>query len=187
MTAGPRLLRDGTPVVLRRLQPHDREALRLAYLELSAESRYARFLTAVPHLSAVMLDTLVDRVDDVDHVARLLVSAPVDGSDGEDIAVGRFVRDRLAPDRAEVAFTVADDRHGIGAGSALCDGLVAAALDRGVRFFTATVLAANAPSVHLLERGGTVVSRVLVHPGTLELVVELQPPPVPPPVLIPDH
>ncbi len=182
MTAGSRLLRDGSAVELRRLQHEDREGLRLAFLELSAESRYARFLSAVPRLSSAMLDTLVDRVDDVDHVARLLVRTQADG-ESEDIGVGRFVRDPLAPDRAEVAFTVADDRHGIGAGSALCDGLVAAALDRGVHFFTATVLADNVASVHLLERAGTIVSRLLVHPGTLEVVVHLQPPPVPPPVL----
>ena len=182
--AGPRTLRDGTPVVLRHLRPEDREGLRLAYLELSAESRYARFLAPVPRLTPTMLDTLVDRVDDVDHVARLLVSA----TDPEDeIAVGRFVRDRADATTAEVAFTVADDRHGLGAGSALCDGLVCAALERGVTRFTATLLSENEGAVRLLSRAGDVVERVLVHPGTIEVVVALRLPSEPPPPLVTGH
>lgn len=178
-----RRLRDGTPVVLRRLQQHDREALRKAYLELSAESRYARFLSPVPRLTSAMLDQLVDRVDDVDHVARLLVSEV----DGEDLAVGRFVRDRARPELAEVAFTVADDRQGGGAGSALCDGLVAAALERGVTAFTALLLAENPAALKLMARAGDVVRRELAHPGTVELEVALRPPPETPPRLVPDH
>lgn len=183
MTPPPRLLRDGTPVVLRRLLPEDRDALRAAYLELSPESRYHRFLAPVPRLTTTMLDTLVDRVDDVDHVARLLVST----GDGEDIGVGRFVRDRAHPELAEVAFTVADDRHGVGAGSALCDGLVAAALERGVTGFVALLLADNAAAVHLMARAGDIVRRTLDHPGTIEIEVALRPPPVAPPPLVPDH
>lgn len=183
MTPEPRLLRDGTPVVLRRLQPDDREGLRAAYLRLSPESRYHRFLAPVPRLTTTMLDQLVDRVDDVDHVARLLVSA----TNGEDIAVGRFVRDRVRPELAEVAFTVADDRQGIGAGSALCDGLVAAALERGVTGFTALLLAENTAALHLMARAGELVRRTLDHPGTVEVEVALRPPPVPPPPLVADH
>jgi RimJ/RimL family protein N-acetyltransferase len=182
VTARPRLLRDGTPVVLRRLLPEDREALRLAYLDLSPESRYARFLSAVPRLTGPMLDHLVDRVDDVDHVARLLV----DARDDEEIAIGRFVRDRLRPDSAEVAFTVADDRQGTGAGSALCDGLVAAARERGVLRFTAMMLAANAGAARLMQRAGEVVSRE-VDLGIATVTVLLRPPPDPPPPLQDGH
>jgi RimJ/RimL family protein N-acetyltransferase len=181
VTTGPRVLRDGTPVALRHLRPGDREALRLAYLELSPESRYARFLAPVPRLTPAMLDVLVDRVDDVDHVARCLVSA----ADPEDeLAIGRFVRDPLAPDRAEVAFTVREDLHRLGAGSALCDGLVAAALERGVAVFTATVLAANTGALRLLHRAGAELERRLDHPGTVEVAVALRPPPEPPPPLL---
>ena len=183
MTA-PRVLRDGTPVVLRRLRPEDREGLRQAYLELSPESRYSRFLAAVPRLTPTMLDQLVDRVDDVDHVARLLVA--FDDPDDE-IAVGRFVRDPADPSRAEVAFTVAESRHGTGAGSALCDGLVCAALERGVTHFTATLLSDNEAAVRLMARAGDVVGRDLLFPGTVDLLVALRQPPLPPPPLVDPH
>lgn len=178
----PRTLRDGTAVGMRRLLPADREGLREAYLGLSMESRYARFLTPVPRLTAAMLDRLVDRVDDVDHVARLLVAL----DDGEDIAVGRFVRDRDDPTRAELAVTVAESRQGSGAGSALTDGLVAEALARGVRTLTAMVHADNRAALRLMERAGTMRLVDQSHPGTVDVEVDLQAPSGILPVLLPD-
>jgi RimJ/RimL family protein N-acetyltransferase len=65
-------LRDGSRAIVWSLLPGDREALREAYEHLSPESRFHRFLAPVPHLTEDMLVHLVDEVDGVDHVARVL-------------------------------------------------------------------------------------------------------------------
>lgn len=176
---GGRRLRDGTPVLLRPLQPEDRDRLREAYLELTPESQYARFLAPVPTLTPLMLHRLVDHVDGHMHVALLLCEQA-----GEEIGIGRFVREPQRPEYAEMAFTIAEDWRGRGAGAALCDGLVAQARKRGVRYFTATVLATNAASLRLLLRAGRVVRRTLAYAGTVEVEMELQEPPEPAPRLL---
>lgn len=171
-----RTLRDGTPLLLRRLRPQDREWLREAYLGLSPESRYSRFLAGVPALTPRMLHQLVDHVDFVDHHALVLLTAY-----GDEIGIGRWVRDPARPDTAEAAFTIADRWHGQWAGSALVDGMVQSALDAGITTFTATLLTDNTASLRLLERTGEIVVRDLQPPGAVSVEVRLRPPPMPPP------
>jgi hypothetical protein len=102
-----RTLRDGTGVLLWPVLPSDRATLQQGYSSLSDQSRFRRFLTAVPALSDRMLDVLVDGVDGVDHVALLVLALPSTGHE-ELVAVGRLIRYARRPDAADVAVTVAD-------------------------------------------------------------------------------
>ena len=176
-------LRDGTPVALRPLRPADRERLGQEYLALPKADQYSRFLAPTASLTPRMLHRLVDHVDGVGHVALLLV---VNGD--QEIAIGRFVRADEEATEAEVAFVVKQEWQGKGAGSALCDGLVAEAHALGVTHFTATLLATNTASYRLMVRAGAVVHRELAYSGTLEISVALrEPPALSPPLLSDDH
>ena len=162
---------DSTPIVVLPVGPggDEHELLRgelvEGFDELSAESRYRRFMVGTPCLSSAMLHRLVDTVDDVNHVvlvARLLVSdAPrVTGQaapTGAAIGVGRFFRFPDNPSVAEVAVTVVDAWQGRGVGRLLLRSLADAAMRRGVTTFVAEVLAINAASLALLAHVGKIV------------------------------
>jgi hypothetical protein len=116
-------LRDGTKAVIRPFRPVPRAAIEKAYDELSAESRFHRFVSAVPHLTDSMLHHLVDDIDGVDHIALLLVLEPDEGPESI-IGVARVIRYQDEPTSADVAVTVRDDWHGRGAATALLAALM---------------------------------------------------------------
>lgn len=152
-------LPDGTPLRVRPLRPADRCTLAERFQHLSSATRYARFFTLFSELSEPLLDVLVEGVDDHRHVALVLV-AEVHPAEEVEVAVGRYLRHEGAPDRAEVAFTVDDPWQGRGCGRALLGALVDHARAGGVRTFTATVLAQNVASLHLLRSTAPVRTRM---------------------------
>jgi acetyltransferase len=163
-------LRDGTPAIMWPLLPTDGQALRFGYDHLSARSRRQRFLGPVDRLDDRMLRRLVDGVDGEHHIALVLVALPFDGPE-QPVGVARLVQYADDESTAEMAFTVADDWHGRGVASAL-----AAVLLRlrpaAVHRLRAEVAADNRASIALLANLGT--SHVsFVHPGVLEITVDL--------------
>lgn len=132
-------------VVIRPIQRADGPALRRFHDGLSERTVYLRFFAVHPHLT----DEEVDHFTVVDHASReaLVVER------GDDIvAVARF--DQTSPDRAEVAFVVADDCQGRGLGMRLLDELVPRAQARGIAALDADVLTSNARMLGLFERCG---------------------------------
>lgn len=92
MQSGERVrLRDGTKAVIRPFRPVPRAAIEKAHDELSAESRFHRFLSAAPHLTDSMLHHLVDDIDGIDHIAVFLVLEPDEGPESI-IGVARAIR-----------------------------------------------------------------------------------------------
>ena len=165
------VLRDGTPAMIWPLLPTDRDALRSAYDRLSVQSRRHRFLGAVDHLDDAMLRVLVDGVDGRRHIALTLVALPTDGPE-RPVGVARLVQLPDEADAAEIAFTVADDWHGRGVASALAAALLELR-PQEVRRLRAQVAADNRASITLLRNlGHTTVA--VVHPGVLEVTVELE-------------
>ena len=168
-------------MALRTLRPQDRDRLGQEYLALPAADQYSRFLAPAASLTPRMLHRLVDHVDGITHVALLLMLAG-----GEEIAIGRFARPDAQANEAEVAFAVKQDWQGLGAGAALCDGLVVAAQQLGIAFFTGTLLTGNTASYRLMLRAGDVVRRESAYAGTLEVTVALRTPAQPGPPLLSD-
>lgn len=170
-------LRDGSRAVIWGLLPEDREGLREAYEHLSPETKLHRFLTAVPHLTDAMLDHLVDQVDGVDHVARVLFVIDED-SVGQPAGLARMIRYADEPDAADVAVTVDDAYQGRGVATALLEDLLRHRPEGVVRIVT-VVAADNEPSLAMLRRLGTAtVTRE--GPHLLGVTVELpHPPPEP--------
>lgn len=139
------LLRDGTSAFLRPITPHDADALLQFHRGQSEQSRYMRFFTAKPDLTAAELDTLT-RVDYVNNLALIAVL-------GERIvAVGRFTGTNQG--KADIAFHVADDMQSKGLGTILFDFLAAAARERGITVFTADVLPDNTRMLSMFDDAG---------------------------------
>lgn len=148
-----RALRDGTEVIVRPVTPEDRDELRRGFLQLSAESRYYRFL----HLGALPTDellTYLTTVDQRDHVAIGATITSPDLKTERGVGIARFVR-LPGPGRiAEGAITVPDDMHRRGVGTVLLRELLRAAKARGVETLRAEVLADNEKMRAILERAG---------------------------------
>lgn len=166
-------LRDGTRAITWALLPSDRDEVARGYEQLSPDSRFHRFLAAVPHLTDSLLTHLVDEVDGVDHVALVLFVFDEE-SVGTPAGIGRIVRYPDEPDTADVAVTVAEDFRGRGVATALLQSLL---LQRpvGVTRIATVVAADNDPSLAMLRRlGPTTVTPP--EEGRINVVVELPDP-----------
>ena len=90
----PIKLRDGSRIRIRQGHRSDRELLLQGFQRLSPESRYRRFLMAMPKLSEEMVRYLTE-IDHHDHEAMIAL----DERTGEGIGVARYVRNRDGPTR----------------------------------------------------------------------------------------
>ncbi|PTL82772.1 GNAT family N-acetyltransferase [Vitiosangium sp. GDMCC 1.1324] len=142
-------LADGTWAELRMVRPEDAPLLRDGFERLSPRSRFQRFLSAKPRLSADELLYLTS-ADGERHVALGAVARSPAGKE-VGLGVARFFRLEQTPEVAEVAITVVDDAQGKGLGRILMDRLVEAASERGVECFEFRVLAGNLAMYKLVQ------------------------------------
>src|SRR5579875_2256846 len=142
---------DGGIVHLRPVRPSDADALVRFHAGLSQRTRYLRYFSAYPRIPPRDLH----RFANVDYHDRVALVAELGG---EIIAVGRYERDD-ATDQAEVAFVVADAHQGRGIGSVLLEHLAAAARERGLKRFTAVVLAENSGMIRVFRDAGYEMTR----------------------------
>ena len=124
----------------------DRDRLAALFARLSPESRYRRFLTPKPALTAREIVYLTD-IDRFRHEAV----AAVDPRDGLIVGVGRYVRFADRPSVAEVSLEVADELQGMGIGTALATHIVQHARGHGVALLTASTLWDNRPARAILR------------------------------------
>ena len=169
------------PIRLRRATSADRAALEAGFEQLSSDSRVARFFTAMPTLSARMLDDLLD-VDGDHHVAIVALAA----SDATEqrapvldrgVGVARYIRSTTDPATAEIAIAVIDEHHGRGIGRLLLTALVDLAARNGIATLTATVLADNSRMLRLLESIGAHRAAEQQDRTVVMLEVPVAPPP----------
>jgi RimJ/RimL family protein N-acetyltransferase len=164
-------LNSGRTADIRPIDRYDGRALAAAYEQLSADTKYKRFMAAKPHLSRRDIDYLTN-IDGERHVA-LVATSP--GKPDEIIGVARFVRLPEDPDTAEFAIVIGDPYQGDGLGSALMSRLADAATAHGVKRLRGTMLADNIAAHKLTHR----LAGELAHErnfGTVdELQVELSP------------
>ncbi|HKA89393.1 MAG TPA: GNAT family N-acetyltransferase [Haliangiales bacterium] len=162
-------LGDGTQAQLRLLRAEDKPLIVDGFARLSTESRYMRFFGAKDHLSDDELRYLTE-IDGENHFALGAVAVGADGVE-RGLGVARFVRLADEPEVAELAVTVIDAAQRKGLGRILCERLMAAAHERGVRRFRAEILASNAAMLALVR--GQVAATVRRDEGTT-LVIDFQ-------------
>jgi GNAT superfamily N-acetyltransferase len=147
-------LSDGTEVLVRDIRPADKALLAAGHARLSEASRFRRFLSPKPSLSAAELRYLTE-VDGVDHYAAVAVLA--DRWDGDIIAVARWVRLAHEPSGAEAAIVVCDDYQSKGLGTALARLLADTARRRGIARIHASI---HADNVRALKLMGVIAARL---------------------------
>lgn len=143
----PVTLENDVTLGLRPLLPSDRSAFFQAAREASPELLYSRFFSAGSP-SIRVLNYLVD-IDFINQFAWVCTDAG-----GSGIGVGRYVRSRENPRRAEFAVTVAEDWHGAGVGALLLGACCVAAQEADVEVLTADFLSQNTPVKRLLLKAG---------------------------------
>ena len=167
MAVGTISLRDGTPVVIRPIDPSDRSLLVEGFEHLSERSRYQRFFRVIDHLREDEVDFFVN----VDHDQHEAVGA-LTGDGREGLGIARYVRLSPGSPAAEVAIVVVDHAQGKGLGRILMQELAARARAHGIKRFVAQTAAENRRFRRLMTRlGATRV--VAVEAGTVELETEL--------------
>jgi len=144
-------LRDGTPILIRSIQPDDKGQLKDGFNKLSAKSRFLRFMSHIGKLSNNTLKYLTE-IDNVNHVA--LGAADMSGGIEHGVGIARYIRLADEPDVAEFAIVVVDDYHKKGIGTLLLKLLMQCAQKNGIRSFRAFVLRENTAMIKMLNRLG---------------------------------
>jgi protein lysine acetyltransferase len=163
------LLANGLAMTVRPIRPDDKQRLAAGHDLMSPETQRLRYLMPKPRLSGAELRYLTE-VDGNDHVAFVAVA---DAMPEATLGVGRFVRDAERPDTAEFAIVVADAFQGLGIGTAIAERLADAAVERGIRHFSATVLHENVAIQQLLARIARKLADARWSAGAGELLYEL--------------
>ena len=154
-------LKNGLMVTIRAITPQDRDALLAAYKELDERTIHFRFFGPKPEVS----ERELKEATDVDFVRTVALVTCVRDSEGEKIVgAGRYIGfgDADLPDRAEVAFTVEEDYHGLGIASRLLKHLAEIAKQMGVKEFHAEVLPVNKGMLAVFNRSGFPVKQEFV-------------------------
>jgi RimJ/RimL family protein N-acetyltransferase len=168
--SGSAELLDGTSVAYHAIAPDNASALQRFHHRLSERSIYLRFFAAKPELS----DREAGYFANVDGINRFALVAVDPERPQEIIGVVSFDREGTS-ERAEYAAEVEERWQGRGLGLALTRHLIEAALNRGIRTFTAIVLPENARMLHLL-RGLGLPERLRYEDGTDYVELDLSPP-----------
>lgn len=130
-------IQDGTQIGIRQACSADRDAIRDFVAGMSPRTRYLRFFTGAPAVTAATLGRLAG---DGDHIDAVVATE-------SDMIIGHaMAADTTDPSGAamtEIGVAVTDGRQGQGVGSALTRALAARAQARGVTTLAMDVLADN--------------------------------------------
>jgi len=151
-------VKDGTPVTIRAIRKDDKERIHSAFRALDREAVYRRFFAPKQDLT----DPELEQVTDVDFSQVVALVATVSQADGEEIVIGdgRYATDKgEKPERAELAFIIAEPYRGRGIASLLLGHLARIAQEADLSAFEADVLAYNAPMLAVFQRSGLPICR----------------------------
>jgi RimJ/RimL family protein N-acetyltransferase len=156
-------------VLIRPIEPGDKDLLVNGLRQLSEESIRKRFLAAKPRFSRSELRYLTE-IDGVNHVALVAV---LERDPDQLVAVARCVRLPDRHDTAEMAIVVGDPWQAQGLGRELAQRLADAALAVGIRRFAATMLGDNEAARRLMRTFSRRLETGIVAGGVREVLVEL--------------
>ena len=162
-------LNDGTDIVVRPIRPEDAEMEDRFVRELSAESRYFRFMNQLQELSQEMLVRFTQI--DYHHEMALIAVTKVDGKDRQ-IGVARYTTN-LDKTSCEFALTVSDDWQHLGIGHILMRDLMDVARDRDLSEMEGQVLSNNRKMLDLVQTLGFRVSNDPDDPSIKQVVTRL--------------
>ena len=142
---GERVPVAGATIVVRQIEPADREQLAAGFRHLGALTRFRSVHEPAQNLTPEQLDALTR----VDHVSSEALVA-LDAATGDGVGLARYARDPRDPRRALLACTVTDAWQRRGIGTALVERLAARARAAGIEQFVAHTVVGDEPGRHLL-------------------------------------
>lgn len=140
----------GLRVRFRQIRPSDEEGMRRLFYRFSKEAVYYRYFAPVATMPHEKMQAYVN-ADCADTVS--IVGLVAEGAGERLIAEARYVAETGRP-WAEVAFVVDEAVQGKGIATFILHMLVEAARQRGIKGFTAQVLATNKAMLSVFEKGG---------------------------------
>ncbi len=158
---GDVVLRDGSTIRIRVMRPSDEVGLCDLISSLSEESRWLRFYC---NQNRTAIASEAHREANLDQAFGLVA---VSGE--EERVVGHAFYVLIGDQRAEVAFTIANDFQGRGLGSILLGQLAQVASANGIEIFEAEVVAANHRMLHVFRASGFPIE-VSANVGQLSVV-----------------
>ncbi|MDP5239861.1 GNAT family N-acetyltransferase [Uliginosibacterium sp. 31-16] len=162
-------LKDGTPVTIRPIKPEDAEMNQGFVRDLSPETKYFRYMSALRELSPALLSklTLIDYDREMAFIATCL-----ENGQEKQLSVSRF---NTNPDgtSCEFAIVVADAYQHSGLGRRMMEAIISTAYARGLTSMKGEFLTSNERMLRFVERIGFVLhtdpeDKTLKH-GTLDL------------------
>jgi acetate---CoA ligase (ADP-forming) len=163
------VLRDGSTVHVRPVRATDAPAVRAFFEHLSPRSIALRFFCGFPDL-----DRAVRWATDVDQHRYSLIATS--SADGRVVAHAGWEREPDHPERAEIAFAIADAMQHNGLGTILLGQLIEAADQAGVAVLSAEVLPQNQRMLHVFRDSGfPLTTRTLPGVILVELPTSLSP------------
>jgi RimJ/RimL family protein N-acetyltransferase len=150
-------LKDGRSVIVRAIRPDDKATIIQGVNLFSEASVYKRFHGVKSSLSDLELKFYTE-IDYLHHVALL---AELEDST-QAIGGGRFIaHDEASPPRsAELAFAVADEYQGLGAGTIIFKHLIHIAREIGIKIFEADVFRDNTAMIIVFEKSGLPMRKI---------------------------
>jgi len=140
----------GLEVRFRAIKPSDEEEMRHLFYRFSDTAVYYRYFTAIKAMPHRKMQQYVN----VDYREALSIVGLVgEPGMGHIVAEGRFVKHRGKP-LADIAFVVDEAYNGQGIATFLFKLLIQLAKDRGLKGFTADVLASNKAMMRVIEKVG---------------------------------
>ena len=163
------VLRDGSSVHVRPVRATDALAVRAFFEHLSPESISLRFFSSFPDL-----DRAVRWATEIDDQHRYGLVAT--GADDRVVAHAGWETEPDQPERAEVAFAIAEAMQHNGLGTILLGQLIEAAAQAGVAVLSAEVLPQNHRMLHVFRDSGFPLT-IRTLPGVIlvELPTSLSP------------
>lgn len=142
---------DGDRLDVRLIQAADKSKLEAGFQRLSSDSRFFRFFSHKPALTAQDLNFFTE-FDGTNHAALGAFELDPVGAEGDTVGVSRFVRVHDSSAEAEFSLAVADDQQGKGLGCLLMERLLLMAAERGVERLHGYLHPMNERIVGLLRR-----------------------------------
>jgi GNAT superfamily N-acetyltransferase len=166
---GKQTFKGGIEVRFRHIKPSDEEAMRRLFYRFSDNSVYYRYFSPIKTMPHAKMQQYVNV--DCNHVISIvaLVGPP---EDERIIAEARFVKDKKRP-YADVAFIVDENYQGLGIATYIYKMLIRVAKERGLKGFTADVLASNKSMMKVFEKGGLPV-KATISEGAYELKISFE-------------
>lgn len=147
-------LKNGLQVTVRAIRPDDKAAIAAAFKKLDEKTICLRFFGPKREISCRELT----EVTEVDFIRAVTLVTCIQDSGGEEkiIGLGQCIAFGSAdpPDKAEVAFTVEEDYHGLGIASITLRHLAGIATEKGIAEFQADVLPENIGMLAVFNRSG---------------------------------